>query len=254
MFNIFFNSDWHFTFYPAVVYLLHGQNPYQVATLHNPVWALLPLVPFALFGETAGGWLFAIFSLFTYGFVAYRLKARPWALAAFLLSPPVLNSLILGNIDALILWGFLLPAPIGLFLVLAKPQLGIGIAIYWGYVAWKEGRMRKLVITFLPVTIFFCASFAIFGNWLASRGDDVVAAYWNASLFPWSVPAGIMLLYLGLKYLKQRMAIASSPLLSPYVSFGSYSVALVGLLGTELWMITTVVALWALEVVARVRF
>jgi hypothetical protein len=122
--------DWHETFYPAARAVLNGQSPYVVPTFRNAPWVLLFIVPFALFSEEPGGILYFIANLAAYAWVAYRLKARPLAFVAFLLSPPVVYGLRMLNVDALVLIGFVLPAPIGLFFVLIKPQMGIAMTFY----------------------------------------------------------------------------------------------------------------------------
>lgn len=248
-----FGGDWFDTYYPAVMLLLGGHNPYQITTLQNPPWTLIPLIPFALLGPQLGLRAYAVFILFTYGFVGYKLQARPLALVAFLLSPPILYSLQVANVDAVAFWGFILPPPIGLFFVLAKPQVGIGLAVFWAYTLWKDGGIRRVAYAFLPVTIALAAAFLVFGNWLAGRTPPLLEADWNASLFPWSLPAGFMLLYLGLKYVKKRAAIAASPFLSPYLGFETYGSVLVGLLGNPLIMIAVVVLMWLAIAVVKFR-
>ena len=229
--------DWRLTFYPAVRLMLAGQNPYGITTLHNPFWALFPLVPFALLGERAGSVAYLIFTIFTYGFVAYKLKARPVALTAFMVSLPVLYAMGMQNIDTFVLWGYILPPPIGLFLVLMKPQMGIGISVYWAYLAWRQGGWKKLLLTFAPVGAAFAVSFALFGNWLAQTSEDVVVSKWNASLWPWSIPLGLGLLYFAIRYNNEKAAVSSSPLLSPYLAAHSWSVAFIGLLESD-WLMT----------------
>lgn len=238
--------DWHETFYPATRLLIAGQNPYAITILHNPFWALLPLVPFALLGEKAGQVAYLAFNFFSYAFVAYKLRAKPIAWTAFLLSLPVLQAMRVLNVDALVLWGYILPVPVGLFFVLTKPQIGIAIVIYWSFIAWREGGLKKLAVTFTPVSVALLLSFAMFGNWLTGKTDNLLSSRWNTSLWPWSIPLGIALLYLGLKYRKDKMAISASPMLSPYVTAHSWSIAFIGLLENDLFMIGAVVCLWVL--------
>ncbi len=236
--------DWRRTFYPAVRLLLDGQNPYAVPTLHNPFWVLFPLIPFALFGERIGSIAYLIFSIFTYAFVAYKLKARLLAWTAFLVSLPVLYAMGMQNIDTFVLWGYILPPPIGLFLVLMKPQMGIGIAIYWAVVAWRQGGLKKVIVTFAPVSLALVLSYLLSGNWLGGGRESVLSSSWNASLWPWSIPLGIGLVYLATRYTNDKAAIASSPMLSPYLAAHSWSVAFIGLLQSDLFMAMASAGLW----------
>ena len=196
------------------------------------------------FQPALSAWAYFAFSLVAYLFTGYRLRARPIALGAFLLSAPVLHSLQLGNVDILVMLGFALPAPVGIFFVLVKPQMGIGMAIFWLVEAWKRGGIRRVVQTFLPVTAVLGASFALFGNWLERGSDSFVSSGWNSSLWPYSIPLGLALLYLALKYVRPRLAIPASPFLSPYVAFNSWQVALAGLLGNDWGMVLAVGGIW----------
>ncbi len=242
----YFNVDWNIAFYPATRLLLQGQNPYSVTPFHNPVWALLPLIPLVLLGQRTGGLLLFFFSLFSYTFLGFHFKAKPLALIALLLSPLMFYNLFLGNIDALVLWGLLLPPPIGLFLVAIKPQIGIGISIYLAYSLWRESGWRGLLLGFAPVTVALVLSFLLFGNWMANPAENVVTAYWNLSLFPWSLPIGLALLVIALRRRKLTVSISAAPFLAPYLSLGSWSVALMGLLENNLAMVTVVSGLWLL--------
>ncbi len=246
--------DWRQTYYPAVRLMLAGQSPYGIATLHNPVWALFPLVPFALLGERAGSIAYLVFSIFTYGFVAYKLRARLIALTAFMVSLPVLYAMGMQNIDTFVLWGYILPPPIGLFLVLTKPQMGVGISIYWGWLAWRQGGWKKLVTTFAPIAAALALSFLFFGNWLVETSENVVVSSWNASLWPWSIPLGLGLVYFAIRYNNEKAAISSSPMLSPYLAAHSWSVALIGLLERDLLMVVASAAVWIFYALAMILY
>lgn len=238
--------DWHRTFYPAVVLLLAGKDPYSVATLHNPVWTLLPLVPFALLGEQWGSAAYLAFSIFSLGYVAYRLKARLWAWTAFMASLPVIYAIRMQNIDPLVMWGFILPPPAGLFLVLIKPQMGLAISVYWAWLAWRKGGLKRVLLTFMPVLAALALSFVVYGNWLSEANENLVSVPWNASLWPWSIPLGLALLYLALRYDKEKAAVSASPLLAPYLAAHSWSVVFVGLLERDAWMVAASGAVWLL--------
>ncbi len=241
-----FNVDWNIAFYPATKLLLQGRNPYWIPFFHNPVWALIPLVPFALLGHSLGGALLFFFSLFTYAFVAYHFKGKPVALVALLLSPLVFYNQFLGNIDSLVLWGLLLPPPIGLFFIAIKPQIGIGIALYLAYSVWLEGGWRKLLLSFAPVTVALAISFLLFGNWVVSTSENVISANWNLSLFPWSIPIGLLLLFVAFRRRRLTVSLSASPFLAPYLSLGSWSIALFGLLDNNPLMVGSVFGLWLL--------
>ncbi len=220
--------DWWLAFYPASRLLLHGLNPYQIANFHNPVWALLPLLPFALTGKAIGGIAIFFVNLFSFVFVTLRLGGKFPAVLVLVLSPLMIYELYFDNIDWLVLWGFLLPPPIGLFFLALKPQISIGVVIYWAYAAWRRGGWRAVAGTFAPVVIALIASVLFFGNWMKPTSDRLITGFYNMSAFPWSVPIGILVLYLAIRRERMNTAISASPFLSPYLNMGSWTTILVG--------------------------
>ncbi len=64
------------------------------------------------------------------------------------------------------------------------------------------------------------------------------------SLFPWSVPVGLAPKGLSIRRLELTLALSSSPFLAPYISLGSWSIALFGLLESPPAMVGVVFGLW----------
>ncbi|MGC8880025.1 MAG: hypothetical protein ACP5R2_12460 [Anaerolineae bacterium] len=226
-----YGVDWHEAFRPAALALLSGRSPYDIDKFYNPPWGLLPLLPLALLPEGLGrGLLFAI-SLLSFAIVAHRLKASPPALLVFLLSPPVLHGLVNANIDWLAMLGFILPPQLGLPFVLIKPQVGIGMAIFWLAEAWREGRFRKVLQIFWPTLLLSTASVALYGLWpLHLQYVTDHSRNFNTSLWPLSIPVGLALSALSIYKRNHRYAMASAPFLSPHVVFHSYAGLLAALL------------------------
>jgi hypothetical protein len=191
--------------------------------------------------------LLFILTLAVYIFIGVKLHARPIAFTAFLLSSSVLHGLTVLNVDAFVLFGFLMPAPIGLFFVLAKPQVGIGLALYWLIEAWRAGGLRKVASTFTPVTIALAITWLLYGNWMSAPSDALlINAYWNYSIFPWGVPIGLALFLAAIQLKRKNLGAMTGPLFSPYVALPSWSALLVGLFDNDLLMTITVLALWIL--------
>ena len=241
--------DWKETFYPVARAVLQGQNPYNISTFRNVPWTVLPLLPFALLSERIGGIIFFIASFAAYGFVASRMNASRVALIAFLVSPPVFYGMRMLNVDILVLLGFVLPAPVGLFFVIIKPQMGLVMVIFWLVEAWRRGGIPEVVKTFLPVTVALVLSFVIFGNWLAGRQADLPGSIWNASLWPWSIPVGLGLLMVSLRDRRRELAMSASPFLSPYLAYHSWAAALLGLIQKDFEFVTVVIGMWLVAVV-----
>lgn len=236
--------DWHETYFPALRKILSGANPYDVPTFRNAPWTMLLLLPFGVLSENVGGILYFIASLAGYAWVAYSLKARPVAFVAFLFSPPVIYGLRMLNVDVFVLVGFVLPAPVGLFFVLIKPQMGIAMAVFWFAEAWREGGVKTVLRTFSPVGIALVLSFIFFGNWIVGRQSDLLDSFWNASLWPWALPVGLVLVALSIRDRRSDYGMAASPFLSPYLAYHSWASVLVGLLGYDFQLVIAVIGMW----------
>ena len=240
-------QDWNGTYMPATRIMLAGGNPYtaKIQSFFSPIWVLIPLIPFSFLPDAISLKLILVLSFLAYLTLGYKLKATPWTMTLFLLSPPVIFSIRQSNIEPFVLLGFILPAPIGLFFALAKPQIGIGIAIYWLIEAWRTGGIQRIIKTIAPVSIALLVNFLIYGNWIKVRqGAVVIAASWNYSLWPWAIPVGLLLLYMAVISYKKYTAVSAGVFLSPYVPLYSWSAALVGLLNNDILMAVAVIVMW----------
>jgi hypothetical protein len=212
--------DWRISFRPAALTLLSGQSPYdKVYIIHEP-WALLMLAPFALLPENVGRVMLLFCGLISYTFIAHRLGAKPIAILFLLISPVVMHMLLNGNIDWLASFGFILPPQIGLFFIAIKPQIGIAVAPFWLVEAWREGGWRQVLTTFVLFTVVRLLSFAIFGLWPLGA-TEVTGVYFNASLWPLSIPVGLALFVTAIRKRKIEYVMAASSCLSPYALFYS---------------------------------
>ncbi len=240
--------DWETAFRPAARTLLAFRSPYDVEGYFNAPWALLPLIPLAVLPDALGRAALLVVSLLGYAYVAYRLGAGRLALIAFLISPPVLHGLLNANLDWLAMLGFLMPPPIGLFFVAVKPQIGVAVAIFWLADSWREGGLREAVRVFAPVTVTTLLSFALFGFWPLRFGREV-SLWWNASLWPLSLPVGLALVVAAVRTRDLRPAMAASPCLSPYVLLHSWVGALAAIIHLPGETLAAVIGLWTLVLI-----
>lgn len=241
-----FGPDWTDTFRPAAVAVLHNDDPYDVEEFMIVPWVLLPILPLALFSEAIGGAIFFIAGITGYGYAAYKFGAKPLALGAFLLSPPVLHNLLNGNIDWIPLVGATLPPQIGLFFVITKPQIGFTMVLFWLVETWRQEKLRGVIRVFAPVTLALLMSIVIWEFWFL-KWLDQPSTWWNASLFPWTVPIGVGLLYWGIfRERKREYVLPAGPCLSPYVLFHSWSAAIIAIVSHQKATLAIVAALWAL--------
>ncbi len=239
--------DWTDTFYPAIQSVVAGHSPYEtVPSFFMAPWALLPMLPLAWLPAAVGRAVMLLVGLAIYAFVAHRLShGRLWSIVVFLLSPLVLDGLYNGNVDYLPILGFVLPPQIGLFLVVLKPHIGFGIAVFWLVEAWREGGWREVARVFGPVGLAFAGSFALFGPWPLRFSQLLgVSQTWNSSLWPMSIPVGLALLAGALRARKSQPAMAAAPCLSPYLVMHSWVTALVAILDRPVELTAAVVGLW----------
>mgnify|MGYP001766804113 CR=1 FL=1 len=218
--------DFHNCFRPSVIGALHGRSPFEIACYFNVPWAVLPLIPIAILPEQIGRAVLFVCALIAYIFAAQRFGAKPLSLVFFLLSPPVIHDLINGNLDWMVVLGFVLPHPIGIFFLAIKPQLSAALALFWLIEDWRAGGWRLVLRNYMPVAIAFLLTLAIYGIWPLRFGIGLEASWEaNASLWPMSIPVGLALMIAAIRQRNQRFATAASPCFSPYLKFHSWNVA-----------------------------
>lgn len=237
--------DWHNHFRPATQALIQGKNPFDNKLYLNAPWTLIPMIPLLLVSEQVGRAILAIMALASLAYVGYRLGAKPLAIVFILLSPPVIQLMIDGNIDWLMALGFVLPPQIGLIFLSIKPQTGFGVALLWLYQAWRKNGWREVVRISAPVTILFVLSFLLYGLWPLNFS---IVNKWpgNASLWPSSLPIGLALLAFALRKGKIEYAMAASPCLAPYVLLHSWIGPLLAISALTVETICAVIGLWIL--------
>lgn len=244
--------DWRLTYRPAAVAFMHGQNPYNAevspeAPFFAAPWGLLPLLPLAFLPVEMGRAFVMVIGLAAFAFAAYRAEAKPYTAALFLLSPPVIHTILNANIEWIPILGFVMPPSIGLFFVTVKPQTGFAVAIWWFVDAWRKGGVSQVIRIFAPVTIAYLISFAFYGIW--PLGMFNVLDYgkgFNASLWPQSIPIGLVLLVASIQKRNIRYAMPASPCLSPYVLFHAWSSAVFSFINDPTQMTAVFLGLWIL--------
>jgi hypothetical protein len=237
--------DWHAAFRPASLALLSGQSPYTVYGFYNAPWTLIPLVPFAILPEPVGRGMVATLGIVCFAYVGIRLGARPIVLGLFLLSPPVLHSMLNGNVDWLALLGAVVTPKLGLVLLATKPQIGIGVMVFLLVESWRQGGYRRVVSDVWPLAVLAVLSVVLYGPWPLRFGREV-DLWWNASLWPGSIPFGLAFLAAALSRRRIQSALVASPLLSPYVLLHSWVGALAATLDSLPVAIAATLGLWGL--------
>jgi hypothetical protein len=223
------NADWYVQYDPAARGLLHGLSPYTPRTFANPPWTALVLVPFVILPRELARGLVLVCTVAAWLYVAWRLRAPRLAVIAMMLSPTAIAALLAANVDAFVMLGALLPPAWGLLALTLKPQVGLGAAVYDLFAAWREHKVAGVLRTFAPVALVAVASALLFPVWI-DRMLELPSNGWNRSLFPYGIPLGLALLWLGIRRRNIFLAMASTPFMAPYLTFPSYLVVQVGLL------------------------
>jgi hypothetical protein len=239
--------DWTISYRPAALALISGASPYAGRPFFNAPWILIPLIPFALMPYRVGVAALFVANLALFLYISWRMAAKPVAVTAFICSLPVVIALLFGQVDSLILLGLFLPRPLGLVLLLAKPQIGAVIALFWAVEIWRESGWKQVIKTFAPVAGLFLISFLIYGLWpLTSNPGSLISTDHNTSLWPGSLMIGLPLIVYALRSRREDFARMAAPFFSPYVSPQSWSVALLGLMHNEFEMVAACLASWAM--------
>ena len=209
-------DDWE-TFYWAAKRLLNDKGLYgekiTFAFYSNPPWVAAILSPLTIFSERLSQVIITLLSLSAVGAVCKKLGVSYFQTALVILSPPMIYVLIHGQIDALILAGFLLPSEFWLLVGISKPQTAVGLI----FGIEKEKWLKTGLITGL----FIFASFCLWGNW-ARKVINQPRPFVNMGhnlwfgLWPFQVPVGVALILLGVEKDDHRLLLASSPFFSPY--------------------------------------
>lgn len=248
--------DWEQTYRPAALAMARGESPYSVSIFYAAPWSVIPLIPFALLPKNIGNLTIFLLGLFAFAYISYKLGAGPGSMTIFLLSASVVGCLIFGNIEWMPLLGLILPAPIGLIFAVIKPQVGIGIVIYWFVHTLRSKGIWETFKVFLPVTIVTLISFWMFGFWpmlflkTLEQSENSVLDY-NTSLWPQGAFIGLWLLYKAFKKEEPETAIAASPFLSPYALQFTWVSVLAGLIKKPREMLLVSLGLW-IPVILRI--
>jgi hypothetical protein len=208
-------GDWLRNYKPAILATVTGGDPYRIEGVYNPPWTFAMLAPFALLPDRIARGVLIVVALASFLYVFTRITGDFVTASILAASPQVLDLLLMGNIDWLVIWAYVAPPWAAAILAAIKPQMTIGLFVYW----LTKRQWRAM----LPVAGLTVASFALYGLWFLRL--DVVAADWNASLWPLSIIPGLLLLVHGLKNNRKNWAIGASPLFAPYINFHSWIAA-----------------------------
>jgi len=236
--------DFHL-FYQAATALRTGQNPYvfdfhdSVYSFHNPVFVAVIFVPLSLLPERLAMIVNAGLAAASLWLVFFRLSRSAALTCLALLSRPVFMIVLTGNVDWLPLLAGVTTPIIGIWLALVKPQVGFVLAAVLSWQVYQRYR-RKSIWLFITLGAAFGLSLA-----LGMRWQSMIAIQWNLSVFPFSLPIGLWLIWrLYHDRTDRALALAAAPFLSPYVAIQSWAAAFPWLTRWRWLLLAAVVISW----------
>lgn len=251
-------ADYYSNFYDPIRNDLLRHPLYESAYYVYAPWGILPLIPFALLPPLAAHGLYFATCFYILVYIAWRLHAGPLAIAAFMLSPTAIGALLVGNIDPVVISGMLFPPIVGLVILMIKPQIGAGVALYYLIHTVREKHWLEGLKVFSPVAAGFGLALIFFPIWYV-RVINSPANVWNRSLFPYAIPLALLLLWMAVRRRNPYFALASTAFLTPYLTFYTYIIVQIGLLHEDvenyirrdLLQLIMTVFLWAIMLIFR---
>jgi hypothetical protein len=221
---------------------MQGGSPYMVAKFFSPPWVLLVVAPLAWLPTWVIKAVWLLASTCAFYAVARRYLDVPRAIA-FMLSYPVLHSILIGNLDWLVMLSLLTPPWASLLLCSLKPHIGLGLIAK--LLLEKHWRIA------IPLLCVLLASFVLFGWWPAEWiGVPELTSAWNVASFPWLLPLGMALLSEGIATDDAPLCLAAAALMVPHVSISSLPVLMLPILRKR-WGWVAVIAQWAIIIVIK---
>jgi len=245
-------TDWSNYFRPAAFEFINGRSPYTVEGFINPPWILIPMLPLLLLPESLSRAILALGMIISFVFVSKKMGANLVGSVFLLLSPPVIQLFIDGNIDWIVTLGFVLPPQIGLFFIALKPQLGMFLVIYWLFSAWRSGGIREVFRVFTPFLLVLLVTFLVYGFYPQNHIEHL-AWRGNTSLWPLSIPIGLALFVYSFRKMDPNFSILASPCFSPYMILHSW-VGVLLVLSRYTWeFAASVIGLWIIVIIRAIN-
>jgi len=233
--------DYRYSFYPAGQAALFGRDMYLVDSFFTPPWIAFLLAPLAMLPLETSWAVFTVLSLAAFLIALYRMGLTPDQLGLVALSPFFLYNLWHGNLDSFVLLGSVLPPAAGIWLLLLKPQLTWPLIAIWLLRCRKDVRSRSSV----AFAFSFLAAAAIAGIATLPHLPHPADMPWNTSLWPFSIPIGILLLLFARRFDDEQLALGAAPLLSPYVGAPSWVLSTLPFLRRPRFLAAFVALAWA---------
>jgi len=190
--------DWRDSFYPVSGNPL---DPYAVRSFMNLPWAALLLYPLHFFSENTSLAINTSLNLVVFGALVKYKKGNLLSIFLTLTSFPFMALLANGGIEWIPAAGLFFQNGLGIFLLLTKPQSGLLAGMDW----FLRSKNKVLLLVFPMLGIL--VSLVLWKDWpvkiLANvyyvQNSQFKLSDWNMSLFPWSIPVGLGLVFYVIK-------------------------------------------------------
>jgi hypothetical protein len=243
----YYAVDFRDYFLPAARLAIRGEDPYSIEGFYNPPWMLLFVLPFSWLPDQTAQNAYIATALIVMAYALRKIGASTVDGILAMVSVPFVSIITFGNVEWLILFGAILPPWLGVFFVMMKPQIGLGVFIYWAIEAYTRDKERGLVRLLIPLMTVTIISFLLFGFWpihmlgATDRANDFGI---NTATFPWMVPIGFLLLDKAWRSKKAHNGLVVAPCWSPYLMGASWFGAFVALIGNTKLLLLAVFLSW----------
>ncbi len=218
-----YGVDYVHFFSPA----LHTSEPYEVPGFYNPFWVFAAVWFSELFGAyKLAAWV--VLNLCCYVWVCVRMKMPLWTVVPYLVFSGALMSVYVGNVEGIVALGLVLPPPVGIILLMMKPQIGMAVAAYYVLSAFIYSGWKKAAQTLVPVLVLFALSFVFYGDWFFKPLELIERGYNTIFYFPIGVPVGIALIVAGVSRRNIGYALMAIPFTAPYMIFHTWAFPFMG--------------------------
>lgn len=247
------STDWFNMFQPVGERALSGDLRFYGDTgFYNPPYAVLLIAPLSALDPLTGSALWTAIMFASYFTFAVGLKFKPASAFFFLVSGPVVLSLWWGNLDGLIFLGAVISPFLGIPLLLLKPQVGIGLILYYTIHYFAEpGIDRETLIGFEAAAIIgLCILIApgMIASFNSVSNVNLSLLRHGFILAFLSIWVGGALTVSGVATRNKALALAASPFFAPYVAFNSLAGLLAPLGKRPLYMGALSVLSWVVVI------
>jgi hypothetical protein len=188
--------------------------PIAMHSLYPP--HIVIFTPHVLLPETLSVFVQSTLLVGTLIALVRRFDGTVAALLLTLTNPAALLAIQLGQLDWIPALALLLPAPLAGLALTAKPHVMFGVALLW--------LRRREWINFAAAVVVLGLG-ALYSRWWQLNSLPSWTWIWNASIFPFGVPAALYFAWRAWR--AQRTAATWAVLIAPFISpyFALYSLA-----------------------------